>query len=776
MNHRQPEHEPLEHFQTPLADRLLRHRFNEERQLRYDIKQVNVPAPGVADLAAYSLLCDRLTYAGVYVDVTQLPGRETTRVFIEFLALQVAPNFVHSVATFIGDLTILPQPNREPGPYPMREFSEYLVELTDVEPLPFADEDAWELHRALYKSVALGMFRFFVDHEDHCIGEHFVVYYVITRPKPAEKEGTVALYPFAQLQTIDPGLLELIHLELLSIAQVIVREEEEIQPRVRTATAPRRTYNAVVISDYIAQRAERLEDFPEERPLRPPSSYSRPAPPKAPKKTPKRKRRHPSPGAQGSRIGGGEEVIQPARAATLVKEIVVPSPPFLRVPISILMESGHHHQQQPEEEAEWDFRIPYPDPTSSRDLSVPASHPGVPRSLTLVVPPSRTVHRTEVDFMVEPATIRLEAIAGAPHPDPAWEPYLTPLFKGVLRRDWLGRSSTRPGSAWTSRQCQQREAGTTRESFTTLLEEGVDNAATELVDLDFGLCSGSGVSGPIHGGGLVGAPTFGGGSSRVGGPTNGCRPLVSSSMGAGPLGESSRAMTPTRPSVSSPAMRQRATASAAINDGTPPEDIGRQVWENCRQQMWRAAAENITTGVSRLRVGSNVDADDSRRASGDESPDSRYEDDAEDGEGLEIRPVAARGGPRGGRGRQQRGESRGGRGSKAPLGDKGGKHPAWSVEEMLKLAQAKRDQQAHFEGMPHNYDRMRNREWKLLDLQKRLAEVGVNRATDHIGKKWDNVFQQYKKVQRYQNMFGGKNFFTLTPCNESGRGLQLLNG
>ncbi|GBG90096.1 hypothetical protein CBR_g50189 [Chara braunii] len=163
---------------------------------------------------------------------------------------------------------------------------QHLVELTDVEPLPFTDEDAWELHRALYKSVTLGMFQFFVEHEDHCIGEHFVVYYVITRPKPAEKEGTVALYPFAQLQTIDPGLLELIHLELLFIAQVISSEEDEIQPRLRTATAPRRTYNAVVIPEYIAQRTERLEDFPEERPLRPPSSYPRPAAPKAPKKTP----------------------------------------------------------------------------------------------------------------------------------------------------------------------------------------------------------------------------------------------------------------------------------------------------------------------------------------------------------------------------------------------------------------------------------------------------------------------------------------------------------
>ncbi|GBG76874.1 hypothetical protein CBR_g23089 [Chara braunii] len=493
MNHRQPEHEPLEHFQTPLADRLLWHRFNEERQLRYDIQQVDVPAPGVADLAVYSLLCDRLTYAGVYVDVTQLPGWETTRVFIEFCALQVAPNFVHSVATFIGDLTVLLQQNREParsfvreyvveaarsvarvqgrgghrftahevllrraedgpialvpqlpvllppaaplnlqaipplteGPYPMREFSEYLVELTDVESLRFADEDAWELHRALYKSVALGMFRFFVDHEDHAIGEHFVVYYVIARPKPAEKEGTVALYPFAPLQTIDPGLLELIHLELLSIAQVIASEEEEIQPRLRTATAPRRTYNRVVIPDYIAKRAERLEDFPEERPLRPPLSYPRPAPPKAPKKTPKRKRRHPSPGAQGSRIGGGEEVIQLARipdpvpgsAATLVKETIVPSPPILRVPDLNLDGDGPSATAA----AGGGSQMGFPDPISRPPLLAgPLFHP------------SRTVHLIEVDFMVEPATIRLEAIVGAPRPDPAWEPYLTPPFQGCI--------------------------------------------------------------------------------------------------------------------------------------------------------------------------------------------------------------------------------------------------------------------------------------------------------------------------------------------------------
>ncbi|GBG84126.1 hypothetical protein CBR_g38001 [Chara braunii] len=58
----------------------------------------------------------------------------------------------------------------------------------------------------------------------------------------------------------------------------VIASEEEIQPRLRTAASPRRTYNAVVILDYIAQREERLKGFPEEKPLRPPSSYPRPAP------------------------------------------------------------------------------------------------------------------------------------------------------------------------------------------------------------------------------------------------------------------------------------------------------------------------------------------------------------------------------------------------------------------------------------------------------------------------------------------------------------------
>ncbi|GBG71393.1 hypothetical protein CBR_g8813 [Chara braunii] len=131
----------------------------------------------------------------------------------------------------------------------MRNFSEYLVELVDLEPLPFADEDAWELHRALYRSVVLGMFRFYMEHKEHNVGEHLFVYYVISKPKLELTEGTVALYPFRNIGTDMLGLLELIRIELLSIAQVIAIEEGDLQLRLQTASAPRRTYHAVVIPD-----------------------------------------------------------------------------------------------------------------------------------------------------------------------------------------------------------------------------------------------------------------------------------------------------------------------------------------------------------------------------------------------------------------------------------------------------------------------------------------------------------------------------------------------
>ncbi|GBG86084.1 hypothetical protein CBR_g40987 [Chara braunii] len=220
-------------------------------------------------------------------------------------------------------------------------------------------------------------------------------------------------------------------------------------------------------------------------------------------------------------------------------------------------------------------------------------------------------------------------------------------------------------------------------------------------------------------------------------------------------------MLPPPLAMPSPAPRQRVAAPAANTSSTRVEESGRQVWESYRQQMHRLSTENKTNEVPRMRVGSDGDASDSQRASGDESPDVLWEDEAEDADELEIRPMAVRGRGRGGGRHQHKVVSHAGHESKGFVGEKGDKHPTWSVEKMLKLTRAMRDQQAHFAGMPHNYGRMRNKESKQQDLHKRLVEVGVNKTTDNIDKKWDNLFQQYKKVQRYQNTSGAKNFFNL---------------
>ncbi|GBG86769.1 hypothetical protein CBR_g42054 [Chara braunii] len=312
------------------------------------------------------------------------------------------------------------------------------------------------------------------------------------------------------------------------------------------------------------------------------------------------------------------------------------------------------------------------------------------------------------------------------HRPPAYDPTLyshLPLHQQPLPPDpeeeWvddlphtlpLGSRSTQE---WMERHCQQREAGTSHQSYSAMLEEGIVGGDTEIVDLDSGLSTGTpGVGANTCASNHLGATTLGqtcvgrvgvagvgGRSSRVGGTGDGCRQAPSICGGVGPAGDAPRAVLPTRSATPSPALRQRAAAPAANTSTSPPEEMGRQAWASNRQQMRPATADNITNGVSWMRVGNDADADDTRRASGEESPDSHCEEEPEDAEDLDIRPVG--------------------------------------------------------------------------DLQKRLVEVGMKRTTDDIGKKWDNLFQQYKNVQRYQNASGGKNFFILTPALRTEEGFSF---
>ncbi|GBG68452.1 hypothetical protein CBR_g2996 [Chara braunii] len=122
----------------------------------------------------------------------------------------------------------------------------------------------------------------------------------------------------------------------------------------------------------------------------------------------------------------------------------------------------------------------------------------------------------------------------------------------------------------------------------------------------------------------------------------------------------------------------------------------------------------------------------------------------------------------GGNGGRAKASVRNGRWGKKPMGKgsdveadgdaEGGRH-FWSVDDMVALIRAKRDQDAHLQGMGTTYARMKPREWKWLDVEQRLKKVGVEREADWCGKKWDNLMQQFKKVHHFQGLSGKQDFF-----------------
>ncbi|GBG79175.1 hypothetical protein CBR_g28891 [Chara braunii] len=226
---------------------------------------------------------------------------------------------------------------------------------------------------------------------------------------------------------------------------------------------------------------------------------------------------------------------------------------------------------------------------------------------------------------------------------------------------------------WMGSHCRQREAERSRHLFSAMLEEGIDGGKTKIVDLDFGLSSGTAApvrnscasshvatttvrQTSLHGAGMAGR---GARSCPVNGIADGCRPTPSFSRGAGTSGDKATTVLSPHSAMPSPPPRRSVAALVANTTTTSPEEIARHVWESFSQQMHGPTAENITNGVSRMRVGSDADADDTRRATGDESSKFHCEDEADNAERLVIRPLGVRGGGRGGCRRQQNRGSRG---------------------------------------------------------------------------------------------------------------------
>ncbi|GBG69643.1 hypothetical protein CBR_g4472 [Chara braunii] len=223
----------------------------------------------------------------------------------------------------------------------------------------------------------------------------------------------------------------------------------------------------------------------------------------------------------------------------------------------------------------------------------------------------------------------------------------------------------------------------------------------------------------------------------------------------------------------------RETAPAVADVGDAHD--GREVWAEQRRLMRSVREESITRGVQRLRVGE--DGHDGEEAVGDAHDPDWNDNGAEGGEDdagyiSRSKQAAAMGG-RGGKtkscgGNGRWGKRTAGKGSDAEgdVDGEGGRH-FWSVDDIIALIRAKRDQDAHLQGMGHAYARMKPREWKWLDVATRLKKVGVDREADRCGKKWDNLMQQFKKVHHFQGLSGKQDFFQLSGKDRMSKGFNF---
>ncbi|GBG89626.1 hypothetical protein CBR_g49416 [Chara braunii] len=223
--------------------------------------------------------------------------------------------------------------------------------------------------------------------------------------------------------------------------------------------------------------------------------------------------------------------------------------------------------------------------------------------------------------------------------------------------------------------------------------------------------------------------------------------------------------------------RETAPAVADVGDARD----GREVWAEQRRLMRSVREESITRGVQRLRVGE--DGHDGEEAVGDTHDPDWNDNDAEGGEDdadyiLSSKQAAAM---RGGGGKTKSCGSNGRRGKRTAdkgsdaegdVDGEGGRH-FWSVDDIIALIRAKRDQDAHLQGMGHAYSRMKPREWKWLDVATRLKKVGVDREADWCGKKWDNLMQQFKKVHHFQGLSGKQDFFQLSGKDRMSKGFSF---
>ncbi|GBG83158.1 hypothetical protein CBR_g36774 [Chara braunii] len=312
--------------------------------------------------------------------------------------------------------------------------------------------------------------------------------------------------------------------------------------------------------------------------------------------------------------------------------------------------------------------------------------------------------------------------------------------------------------------------------FTSLLHQGLRDDDGGGVDLRFELCSGGGrgVSRTFIIDGDHSARGVEHGGSLHTKQSTLCRAApVTGAVGPSPAGwhhgstaPSVDRLTPTWPAplgVAAGPLRMGG-AHSMMPACTTPVESGMRDEGTCREPVRpRPTVENITRGLSNMRTHSDGDEDDV--GFGDDADEGMREDveAGDDDDDVPIRPLgktAGRGKGRGKGGVRGRSVGRGGRGG---VSDDAGKSPTyWSAEDQMLRVRCKREQDMHLPGLSHNYGRMKTKEWKWEDMSKRMANAGRPKDADDCMKKWDNLFQNYKKIQRFQNASRRPDFFRLT--------------
>ncbi|GBG72774.1 hypothetical protein CBR_g12342 [Chara braunii] len=357
------------------------------------------------------------------------------------------------------------------------------------------------------------------------------------------------------------------------------------------------------------------------------------------------------------------------------------------------------------------------------------------------------------------------------------------------------RSSTLPlGSGSTQEWAATQSCGGGRVetpwTYMSLLNEGLcdddDNAA---VDLSFQLSSSSRAAAThtriinphpgadcahnTHGG--VCGPRDGGLPQSLcegGGKRNESTSTIDGGVGARERSEWMRLSPLSRSGSGAPCARQR--PEVLHQEGADIQRDSRQLWAECRQASHQRGTETITRGVQRLHVdeGNEAAAEEARGCDDGDGDNDCNSDDLPD-----IRPLgrkATKGGATARKGPAAKSRRNKKMDDDTGRSDGEGGQNFWSVGDTIALVRARRDQDLYIAGMGTSFARMKTREWKWEDVRARLQSMGVTRDVVDCGKKWDNLMQQFKKVHKFLNLSGGKDYFKLASKERRSEGFNFV--